>query len=93
VGLIILDRQKKTAEPLVAEPRAFDVELVIEMLKSHKSPGIDQIPPELIKAGGRTIRCEIHTLIISISNKKQLPEERKESIIVPIYTRAIKQIV
>ena len=93
MGLIILDRQKKTAEPLVAEPRAFDVELVIEMLKSHKSPGIDQIQPELIKAGGRTIRCEIHTLIISISTKKQLPEERKESIIVPIYTRAIKQIV
>jgi len=39
----------------VPEPSAFDVELAIEELKSHKSPGIDQIPAELIKAEGRTI--------------------------------------
>ena len=57
------------------EPSAFEVELAIEMLKSHKSPGIDQIPAELIKAGGRTIRCEIHKLIISIWNKEKFPEE------------------
>jgi hypothetical protein len=37
-----------TAEPLVPEPSAFEVELAIENLKSHKSPGIDQIPAELI---------------------------------------------
>ena len=42
-----------TAEPLVHEPSDFEVELAIEKLKSHKSPGIDQIPAELIKAGGR----------------------------------------
>ena len=41
---------------------AFDVEMAIEKLKSHKSPGIDQIPVELIKAGVRTIRYEIHSL-------------------------------
>ena len=35
-----------TVEPLVAEPSAFDVELAIEKLKSHKSPGIDQIPAD-----------------------------------------------
>ena len=33
-----------TAEPLVPEPSASDVELAIDKLKSHKSPGIDQIP-------------------------------------------------
>jgi hypothetical protein len=36
-----------TAEPLVPEPIASEVELAIEKLKSHKSPGIDQIPAEL----------------------------------------------
>jgi hypothetical protein len=55
-----------TAEPLVPEPSDFEVELAIEKLKSHKSPGINQIPAKLIKAGGRTIRCAIHKLIISI---------------------------
>ena len=36
--------------------------MAIEKLKRHKSPGIDQIPAELIKVGGRTIRCEVHKL-------------------------------
>ena len=56
----------RTAEPLVPEPSAFEVELAIKKLKSHKSPGIDQIPEKLIKAGGRTIRCAIHKLLISM---------------------------
>jgi len=73
-----------TAEPLVPEPSAFEVEIAIEKLKRHKSPCIDQISAELITAGGRTIRYEIHKLIIYIWNKDELPEEWKESIIVPI---------
>jgi hypothetical protein len=46
------------------------VEMPIEELKGHRSPGIDQIPAELIKAGSRTIK-----LIISIWNEEELPEE------------------
>jgi len=42
-----------TGEPLVPEPSSSEFELAIEKL-SHKSPGIDQIPAELIKAGGKT---------------------------------------
>jgi len=76
-----------TAEPLVPEPSASEVELAIDKLKSHKSPGIDQIPAELIKAGVRTICLEIHKLITSIWKKEKLPEEWKESIIVTIHKK------
>jgi hypothetical protein len=79
-----------TAEPLVPEPSAFEFEMAIEKLKRHKSPGIDHIPAELIKAGGRIIRSEIDKLIISIWNKEELPEEWKESVIVPIYKKGNK---
>jgi len=41
-----------TAEPLVPEPSALEVGSATEKLKSHKSPGTDHIPAELIKAGG-----------------------------------------
>jgi hypothetical protein len=44
-------------------------------LKRCKSPGIDQISAELIKARGRTIHSEIQKLIISFWNKEKLPEE------------------
>ena len=53
-------------------------------------PGIDQIQAELIKAGGRTIRYEIRKLINSVWNKEELPEEWKESIILPIYNKGDK---
>ena len=55
-----------TAEPLVPEPSVFEVELAIEKLKSHKSPGIDHIPAELIKEGGRTINYQIKQIVITI---------------------------
>ena len=72
------------------EPSASEVELAIDKIKSHKSPGIDEIPAELIKTGGGTIRLEIHKLITSIWKKEELPEEWKESIIVPIHKKGDK---
>jgi len=62
------DRQTEihTAESLVPEPSAFEVEMAIEKLKKHKSPGSDQIPVELIIARGRTIHSDIHKLTYSI---------------------------
>jgi hypothetical protein len=45
-----------TAEPLVSEPSAFEVELAIRKIKSHKSPGVVQTPEELFKAESKTIR-------------------------------------
>jgi len=76
-----------TAEPLVPEPRAFEIEMAIEELKIYKSPSIEQIPAEILKAGGRTNRSVIHKLVNSVWNKEKLSEEWKESIIVPIHKK------
>ena len=40
-----------TAEPLVPELSAFEVDMAIEKLKRHKSPGTDEIPADLIEVG------------------------------------------
>jgi len=79
-----------TEEPLVTDPSASEFELAIDKLKSHKSPGIDQITAELIKAGGRTIFLEIYNLITSIWKKEKLPKKWKESIIMPIHKKGDK---
>ena len=79
-----------TAVPLVPDPSALEIELTNEELKSHKSSGIDQIKSESIKADRKTLRYEIHKLIISIWKKQELREEWKESIIVPIYRKGDK---
>jgi len=80
-------RQKEiyTAEPLVPEPSAFEVEMAIEYLKRHVSPGTDQVPEETITAGRSSTRSEIHKLINSIWNEEELSEEWKESIILRAY--------
>jgi hypothetical protein len=80
-----------TPEQLIPEPSASEVELDINKLKSRKSPGINQIPAEMIKARSRTISLEIHKLITSIWKKEKLPEEWKESIIVPIHKKGDKR--
>jgi len=36
--------------------------LMIFSQKKSQSPGIDQIPAELMKAGSKTIRCEIRKI-------------------------------
>jgi len=56
MGLVILDRQKYTAEPLVPEPSAFEYEMAIGKIKKT------QITAELIKAKGGKIRYGIHKL-------------------------------
>jgi hypothetical protein len=47
-------------EPLVPEPSLVEVEIAIGKCKGYKSPDSDQIPTELIKAGGKTLQFEIH---------------------------------
>ena len=77
-----------TAEPLMPQPSAFEVELAIEKLRNHTLPDNDQIPATLIKVGGRKICYEIHKLIFfCIWNKEEFPEEWKEPIIVLIYKK------
>jgi hypothetical protein len=41
----------------------FEVEIAIAKLKRYESPGSDQIPAELIQAGGEVLCCKIHKLI------------------------------
>jgi hypothetical protein len=85
-------RQKDVhmVEPLVPEPSLIKVEIAIRKLKSYKSPCTDQILAKLIKAGGETLCSEIHKLICSIWNKEELPQQWKESVIVPIHKKGDK---
>jgi hypothetical protein len=79
-----------TAEPLIPELSAFGVEMATEKLIGNKSPDVDKIRAELLKAGDRTICSEIHKHNNSIWNKEELPEERKESVNVPVCKKSYK---
>jgi len=79
-----------TAEPWIPEPSGIEVEMSIIFFKKIKSPGIDNIPFELIKAGGTALSKQLHKLICAIWRKEELSKEWKTSIIVPIYKNGDK---
>jgi hypothetical protein len=89
----IRQTQIHTAEILMPEPSAFEIELVIEEPKSHKSPGSDQIPAELIEAGVEHFAMRsINLLFLFGLRRNSLRSGRSRSLYLSI-TRAIKQTV
>jgi hypothetical protein len=60
-----------TAEPFVPEPSAAEVEAAIRKMKRYKAPCSDQIPADLIQAGGGggALHCEIKKIIMVIWKK------------------------
>jgi hypothetical protein len=64
-----------TTESLIPDPSLFVVKIAIAKLKSYKLPGSDQILTELIQAGGEILQSEIHKLINSVQNEKELSDQ------------------
>jgi hypothetical protein len=88
--LDVMQMDIHTAEPLVPEPSLVELEIAIGKLESYKSPATDYIPAEFIKAGGETSCSVIHKLTRFIWNKEELPQQWKESIIIPIHKKGDK---
>jgi hypothetical protein len=79
-----------TAEPLVPEPSLVEAEIGVGKVKQAKSLGTDKILAKLIKAGDETLCSKVHDLICSIWNKEELPQQWKESIILPMHKNGDK---
>jgi hypothetical protein len=88
MGLMMLGRPGK---PLVPESSSSEVEITIEKLKSYKSPGIDQIPAELIQAGGNTLLSEIHKLIIVFGARKNCQSSRR-NLLLYLFIRRVTEL-
>jgi hypothetical protein len=86
----VSDVKQHMAEPLAPGPSRIEVEIDIANLKKYKSPGSDEIPAELIQAGGEMLLSVIHKLINSVWNKEEWPDQWKESIIVPVHKKGDK---
>jgi hypothetical protein len=54
----------------VPDPSAFEVELAVENLKSHKSPGIDQIPAKLRQGVEKFTMISINLLFLFGEKKR-----------------------
>ena len=71
----------------ITPPTFNEICSIINKLKNNKAAGSDNICPELIKYGGRTLKYKMYRLIPNIWDKEQLPEQWREGIICPIYKK------
>jgi hypothetical protein len=77
------------AEPLVPGPSRLEAEIAIAKLKKYKSPGSDEIPAELIQAGGKNVNvCNSRTH--SVWNKEEFPDQWKGYVIIPVHRKVDK---
>jgi hypothetical protein len=76
------------ADENILPPTTYiDIDNIITNLKVKKAPGTDNIPSELIKHGGSTLKQRLYNLILLIRKKEELPKDWTEGIICPIYIR------
>ena len=70
---------------VVVELTIQDVKKAMRNLKNNKAAGTDGIHPELIQYRGNKLLSRIYELVRQIWEEERVPEEWKETIIVPIY--------
>ena len=71
----MLGRQKYVQLSRQSDPSPFETEIAIAKLKRYKSPCSEQIPVELIQAGGETLCSKSHNIINCIWNNEKLPDQ------------------
>ena len=69
-----------TMPPILKE----EVEAALKSLQPNKSPGIDNIPSELLKHGGEEIVNAFTILCQKIIDQKEWPQEWVQSIVIPL---------
>ena len=75
----------------VEPPTYNEICSIINTLKINKATGTDNIPGELIKHCGRTLKQNIYKLIQNIWNNETPPSHWNEGIICPIYKKKKKK--
>jgi hypothetical protein len=74
IHAIKLNTKNKNCK-LVPVPSHLEVEIPIAQLKKHTSSGSDQIPAQLIQAGGEIFLSVTHKFINSTWNKEDLLDQ------------------
>ena len=76
-----------TASELNVEPSTEEVLRALHQTSSGKAPGIDGIPPDILKLGGDHLLSHLAALFHSIWTSGVVPQDFKDALIVHIYKR------
>ncbi|KAK2705998.1 hypothetical protein QYM36_016128 [Artemia franciscana] len=71
----------------IAPPSRDEVIHAIKLLKNNKSPGIDELPAELLKALPEVAIDELYNLLTDVWVNEYIPEEWRTSVIIPVFKK------
>lgn len=71
-------------------PSMVEISKAISPLKNHKSSGEDKIVAEMIKAGGDKSIQMLQTLLSKIWREKAVPQDWRDSMVIPIHKKGDK---
>jgi hypothetical protein len=82
-----------TAEPLMPEHSLVKVEIATGKLERYKSPGTDQIPAKLIKAGGETYVLRYTNLFALYGIRRNFHSNGRSLLLYQYVKKAIRPTV
>ena len=77
-------------EHLGDPPTENEVQDAIRKLSNNKASGPDGIPAEIFKQGGPKLVCHIHSLLVKVWEKEEIPAELRDALIVTIFKKGDK---
>lgn len=77
-------------ESMAEPPSLSEVRDAIRKMKNNKSPGADGIPAEVLKEGGPVLLEHIHTLLIKIWKKEEIPAQLRDALVISLFKKGDK---
>ncbi|PFX31654.1 Transposon TX1 uncharacterized 149 kDa protein [Stylophora pistillata] len=77
--------QRPTIDSLDLPPSMEEVQKAIKQTSSGKAPGKDGIPAEIYKAAGPVTLNAFHSLLCSIWEEEDIPQEFRDATIISLY--------
>jgi hypothetical protein len=71
-------------------PTMQEVDKALRRLKTGKSPGIDDIPPEALIHGGPDLKQRLLSLLRIAWEQNAIPQDWKDAVVVPLYKKGSK---
>ena len=85
--------QRPEIPQLALEPCLKEVQDAIKQMSSNKAPGMDGLPPEIFKYGGRKLVLKLLQLFKSIWKVGRVPQEFKDASIKHLFKNKGKKII
>jgi hypothetical protein len=84
---ITLPQHRESQEPAITKE---EIRKAIKSMKNSKSPGIDEITIEVIKAGGEPMTDMLEKIFIKVWNEEKSPKDWSRMLVNPIYKKGDK---